>query len=79
MSTNDTMKLADIFWKLDALADSNVLSAEATTAARDAARSLREVTRSLGIDPAQGADSINVAIEALKERFRQAQQQAGSN
>jgi len=78
MSTKQDMKLADIFWKLDALADSSVISDEASTAARDAVRALREVARSLGVDPTQGADSVCVAVEALQERFRQARQQAAS-
>jgi hypothetical protein len=51
MSTKQHMKLADIFWKLDALADSSVISDEVSTAARDTARALREAARSLGIDP----------------------------
>lgn len=75
--SND-MKLTDIFWKLDALADSSVLSDEASTAARDAARALREVARSLGVDHTQGADSVCVAVDALQERFRQAKQQTTS-
>jgi len=78
MSTKQHMKLADIFWKLDALADSTVISDEASTAARDAARALREAARSLGIDPTQGADSVVAAIESLQERYRQARQQANS-
>ena len=78
MRAKQDMKLADIFWKLDALAESSVISGEASTAACDAVRALREVARSLGVDPAQGADSIVVAVEALQERFRQAQQHVAS-
>jgi hypothetical protein len=78
MSTKPEMKLADLFWKLDALADSTVLSDEASTAARDAARTLREVARTLGVDTTQGADSISAAVEALQERFRQAREQVTS-
>ncbi|XLY90481.1 hypothetical protein ACK8QS_22690 (plasmid) [Ectopseudomonas mendocina] len=78
MSTKQDMKLADVFWKLDALAECTVIDDEASTAARDAVRALREVARSLGVDPAQGADSISAAVEALQERFRQARQQVAS-
>lgn len=74
MSTKQDMKLADVFWRLDALADSSVISEDASTAARDAVRALREATRMLGVDPAQGADGITAAIESIQMRYRQAQQ-----
>jgi hypothetical protein len=75
MNNKQDMKLADIFWKLDGIADSTVISDETSTAARDAAYALREVTRALGVDPALGASGIVAAVEALQERLRQARQQ----
>ncbi|MGO4801128.1 hypothetical protein ACEN2T_17760 [Pseudomonas sp. W22_MBD1_FP4] len=76
MTGRQDMKLADIFWKLDSIAESSVISVEASTAARDAVRALREITRALAVDPSAGADSVVASVEGLQERFRKARKQA---
>lgn len=54
------------------MAENRVISDDISVAAGDAALALREVARSLGVDPASGADSLVAAVEVLQERFRQA-------
>lgn len=60
----EKMKLTDICWKLDGLADSSVTEATARTAARESAYALREISNLFGVDPAGSVADALATIRA---------------